>query len=271
MAGHRARYGRPRVTNPRDDRLARLDPAEFEALVATHYRRQGYEVERVGRGGAHFDGGIDLKLRRGSEYIVVQCKRENVYQVTHTVGHQLLGVMCTQGATGAIVVNTGEFTPYAHRSARGDRRLTLVEGDEVRRWFPELAVPAPASAPEWIPVGDGPRRRVAASPPNGEVVKVVGALVALVALFLWQCNRPAPVRSAPERAANSMSPMAGPTRAPAAAGRATVREREAAVGATAVIHEPSPEELAEWTRRNKASMDILRDSTPELELPPQRH
>lgn len=269
MAGHRARNGRLRVTNPRDDLPARLDPAEFEALVATHYRRQGYDVERVGRGGAHFDGGIDLKLRRGSEYIVVQCKRENVYQVTHTVGHQLLGVMCTQGATGAIVVNTGEFTPYAHRSARGDRRLTLVEGDEVRRWFPELAVPAPSSAPEWIPVGDGPSRRVAAAPPSGEVIKFIGALVAL---FLWQCNRPAPVRNAPDRAASSIPPVAGPTSASATAGGATVREREvAAREVSAVIHEPTPEELAEWKRRNSESMDILRESTPELErFPPQR-
>ncbi len=249
--------------------LARLDPAEFEALVATHYRRQGYEVERVGHGGAHFDGGIDLKLRRGSEYIVVQCKRENVLQVTHNVGHELLGVMCTQGATGAIVVNAGEFTPNAHETARGDRRLTLVDGNEVRRWFPELAVPAPASAPEWIPVGDGLSRRVAASPTSGEVIKFIGALVALVALFLWQCNRPAPVRNAPARAASSMSPVAGPTRASATAGRDTVREREAAAGAmTAVIDEPTPEELAEWKRRNKESMDILRDSTPELELSP---
>ena len=269
MAAYRTRSGRPRVTNPRDDRLARLDPAEFEALIATHYRRQGYEVERVGHGGAHFDGGIDLKLRRGSEYVVVQCKRENVFQVTHNVGHELLGVMCTQGATGAIVVNTGEFTPYAHKSARGDRRLTLVEGDEVRRWFPELAVTAPTSAPEWISVGDGPSRRVADSPPSGEVIKFIAALVALVALFLWQCSRPEPVRNAPARAASSIPTVAGQTRASATA--ATVREREAAARPiTSVIHQPTAEELAEWKRRNQESMDILRDSTPEIELSPSR-
>lgn len=251
--------------------LARLDPAEFEALVATHYRRQGYEVERVGRGGAHFDGGIDLKLRRGSEYIVVQCKRENVFQVTHNVGHELLGVMCTQGATGAIVVNAGEFTPYAHESARGDRRLTLVEGDEVRRWFPELAMPAPTSARDWIPVGDGPSRRVAASPSSGEVIKFIGALVALVALFLWQCSRPAPVRNAPARAASSIPTGAGPTRANATAAMPTIREGEAtAREITPVIHQPTAEELAEWKRRNQESMDILRDSTPEIELSPPR-
>ena len=120
-------------------------------------------------------------------------------------------------------------------------------------------------------VGDGPHRRVAASPPNGEVVKVVGALVALVALFLWQCNRPAPVWNAPIRAATSSPTADGPTRASATASGAAVREREAAARPiTSVIHQPTAEELAEWKRRNKESMDILRDSTPEIELSPSR-
>jgi len=131
--------------------LAQLSPADFEAKVADHYRRQGYHVERVGHGGAHYDGGIDLKLRRGDEYIVVQCKRENAYQVTHNVGHELIGVMCTQGATGAILVNSGEFTEAARRSAQREPRLQLVDGDEVRRWLPELA--AAATEPVWEPIG----------------------------------------------------------------------------------------------------------------------
>src|SRR5690606_33439390 len=106
----RWRNGLTRVTRRHDDALARLDPFEFESLIAEHYRRQGYDVERVGHAGTHFDGGIDLKLRRGDEYIVVQCKRETAYKVPHNVGHELIGVMCTQGATGAIVVSIGEFT-----------------------------------------------------------------------------------------------------------------------------------------------------------------
>lgn len=56
---------------------------------------------------------------------MVQCKRDNASQVIHNVGHELIGVMCTEGATGAIVVNSGEYTRYVLDSVRGDRRLTL--------------------------------------------------------------------------------------------------------------------------------------------------
>ncbi|MGY1530210.1 restriction endonuclease [Luteimonas sp. A649] len=258
------------MVNPHDDKLARLDPGAFEALVATHYRELGYEVERIGHGGAHFDGGIDLKLRRGTEYIVVQCKRENALQVTHNVGHELIGVMCTQGATGAIVVNAGEFTPYARESARGDRRLALVDGDEVRRWFPDLAVPAPSLAPEWIPVGDGPSARVARSRPGNEGIKLVGTLLALSALVLWQCSRPEPVRNVPVKAAKAIPAARTPTTMGARAATATNGEEAATAQADVpVIHEPTAEEFAEWKRRNAESMDILRDSTPEIELPPR--
>lgn len=271
MAGTRSRDGWQRVVNPRDDKLARLDPGAFEALVATHYRELGYEVERIGHGGAHFDGGIDLKLRRGAEYIVVQCKRENVRQVTHNVGHELIGVMCTQGATSAIVVNAGEFTPYARESARGDRRLTLVDGDEVRRWFPDLAVPAPKPAPEWIPVGDGPSGRVAASRSGSEGIKLIGALLALAALALWQCSRPEPIRHVPIKADRALPAVRAPSAVGARAAIATHRGETAAAEAhVPVIHEPTAEQLAEWKRRNEESMEILRDSTPEIELTPRR-
>lgn len=261
MTGYRWRKHRPPVRNRRDDKLARLQPAAFEAQVAEHYRRQGYDVERVGHGGAHFDGGIDLKLRRGNEYVVVQCKRENAYQVTHNVGHELIGVMCTQGATGAIVVNSGEFTEAARRSARGESRLTLVDGDEVRRWFPELA--SAASEPIWEPVGDSrstraPRRR---RKNNDDGIKVAVAMACLVALLLWQCSRPDPPTSEQRAPAPS---VAKPVRS-LATGPAALPEKT--LPATSQPSEP-PISMEEWERRNHESMEILRETTPELHPAP---
>ncbi|MBD7988811.1 restriction endonuclease [Luteimonas sp. Sa2BVA3] len=126
-------FGRPDVRNRRYDRLALLDPQEFERVVAGYYRRLGYQVEHcgAGRGGRRFDGGIDLKMYRDGSYTVVQCKRENALQVTHKVGHELLGIMLTEKADRAIVVNAGEFTPYAWESARRDTRLELIDGDRA--------------------------------------------------------------------------------------------------------------------------------------------
>jgi hypothetical protein len=127
----RSRWGRPRVQDRRDDALANLDPHEFERVVADYYRAQGYRVEHCARPG-HFDGGIDLKLFRGSEYVIVQCKRENALQVTHNVVHELLGVMLTEGADRAIVVNAGEFTRYARESAAKNPRIELIDGSALR-------------------------------------------------------------------------------------------------------------------------------------------
>ena len=95
-----------------DDWLSRLEPTKFEALLADYFRDQGYRVEHVGAAalGRRFDGGIDLKLYQGNDYIIVQCKNWNAMQVTHNAVHELLGVMLTQRATGAVVVTSGEFT-----------------------------------------------------------------------------------------------------------------------------------------------------------------
>ena len=136
----------PRVRNRRDDALANLDPYEFEGVVADYYRRQGYQVDHCG-GRGRFDGGIDLKMYRDGGYVIVQCKRENANQVTHNVGHELLGVLLTEKADRAIVVNAGEFTPYAIETAAKESRLELIDGDRLREMLPEYAQPVPAPEP----------------------------------------------------------------------------------------------------------------------------
>lgn len=264
MGAARWRMGLRSVTRRRDDALARLDPSAFEALVAEHYRRQGYQVERVGHGGAHFDGGIDLKLRRGEEYIVVQCKRENAYQVTHNVGHELIGVMCTQGATGAIVVNTGEFTEHARSSAQREPRLTLVDGDEVRRWFPELT-----AEPCWEPISAGRESapRQPARDGSGMGAKLVLAMACLGALLLWQCSRPEPQESARRVEAAPTSPptsVPAPQQVPAPSDSQVVSQPPPAQGMSTL----SEQELKEWERKNRESMEILRETTPEIDLSP---
>ncbi len=118
-----------------DDWLSRLEPTKFEALLADYFRDQGYIVEHVGAAalGRRFDGGIDLKLYTGNDYIIVQCKNWNAMQVTHNAVHELLGVMLTQRATAAILVTSGEFTAHAITSAAEDRRMRLIDGVELRR------------------------------------------------------------------------------------------------------------------------------------------
>ena len=121
----RARYG---------DALSRITWERFEQLLADHYQQQGFDVEHCGTAGTggKFDGGIDLKLRRNDEFVLVQCKHWNAKQVPHNDVHQLLGVMVNEGATGAILVTSGEFTQAAMGAANRLGHVSLVDGHALR-------------------------------------------------------------------------------------------------------------------------------------------
>ncbi len=145
-------YGLKRVRQRRDDALSRVAWDQLESLLAIYYRGQGYQVEAVGTGatGARFDGGIDLKLRKDSEYILVQCKHWNAMKVPHNVVHELLGIMVNQGATGAILVSSGEFSKAAIEAATRQGHVQLVDGEELRAMIGPVLEPmtaAPISAP----------------------------------------------------------------------------------------------------------------------------
>jgi len=138
------------VRTRRDDALSRIGWDRLESLLAEHYRGEGYTVEHVGTGGTgrRFDGGIDLKLRKDEAYVLVQSKHWNAYQVTHNAVHELLGLMVNEGATGAILVTSGEFTAAAIEAAARQGHVQLVDGDGLREMLGPL--PEPASPPlQW--------------------------------------------------------------------------------------------------------------------------
>ena len=101
------------------------------------------QVEHCGTGGtrARFDGGIDLKLRKDDQYILVQCKHWNAKQVPHNDVHQLLGVMVNQGATGAILISSGEFTKAAIEAATRQGHVQLIDGEELRAMIGPIPEP----------------------------------------------------------------------------------------------------------------------------------
>ena len=130
------------------DELVGISWEAFERIFAEHYRQLGYRVEHSGTGASHarYDGGIDIKLYRDDEYIVVQCKHWNALQVTHNYVHELIGVMHTQHATDAILITSGEFSKAALEAAAQCPTMTLIDGAEVRRIFQDsLPTLVPAS------------------------------------------------------------------------------------------------------------------------------
>ncbi len=118
-----------------NDDLSQVAWDKFEAIIADHYKMQGYRVTHVGTGGtnAKFDGGIDLKLYKGDKYTIVQCKRWNVYQVPHDVVHQLIGKMVTEKADFGIFVTSGEYTAAARSAAAKYGKIELIDGVILRQ------------------------------------------------------------------------------------------------------------------------------------------
>jgi restriction endonuclease Mrr len=98
--------------NPQE--LFRLDPRQFEELVAEIWKRFGYVVELTSR---TRDGGRDIiaiKQSEASLRFLIECKR---YSSSNRVGvgivRELYGVKEDEKATKAILATTSTFTKTA--------------------------------------------------------------------------------------------------------------------------------------------------------------
>lgn len=111
------------------DQRRDLSWQEFEELMEAYYEREGYDVVREGGNGP--DGGVDLRLRRGGETVLVQCKQWRTRRVGPKVVRELLGVVSAEQADAGVVVTEGSFTAEAERFAR-DVPIELVDGDKLQ-------------------------------------------------------------------------------------------------------------------------------------------
>lgn len=260
-----SRYASPRMQW--DDALSRMDPLEFERLIAEHFRRGGWQVEHAGTGGSARlrDGGIDLKLRRDNELVIVQCKRYNRSVVTHNPMHELIGVMQTAKATGAILVNSGEFSDYARKMASQEPRLRLIDGAELRKLLGDLLPTGPTPERTWEPVGapasnpakaSGTYRSKPKQPTGAEVLMKIALLFGLL-FWLKFC-------ASAKLAAISAHPQASNTPP-----RATAPQREPAIQALPqpVPSQPTPPQQSDRQRPYQTpdeAIKVLEESTPKI-------
>ena len=183
------------------DFLSTIDWRHFERVVADYFREQGYSVEQCGRGasGTAFDDGVDLRMQRGGERVVVQCKHQNAYKVPHHDVNQLIGIKVAEGATRAILVTSGEFTAAAIAGAKG--HVELIDGVELRELLGDglEALRIEQWAPDGASRGDGAaagvvadlsvrfakRRRRRKELEADELALIVGAGIVLVLLFTF--------------------------------------------------------------------------------------
>ena len=208
--------------------------------------------------------------------------------------------MVNERASGAILVTSGEFTRAAIEAATRHGHVQLVDGDDLRRMlgprFDQLGVGrttggqgnrrggAPVggfgawaaerlvSAAEDRIRGGGKRRAtsiMAAGAWSGLVVILLKFVLA-IALFWFMSValqrivlnmtpvKPSPARAEPVPQSASTRPL-------------PVRQSPTRVVSPSppVIHVPTAQEIEQHRRRNAESMEILRESTPELPVDPR--
>lgn len=121
--------------------LQGLSWKEFEFLVSEAYRLQGYSVtDNLGFGS---DGGVDLILVRNGEKYLVQCKNWKTSKVGVKPVRELYGIVMAEGATGGILVCSGDFTTEAAKFAK-DKPLELVSGSALTRLIQGVQKPTKA-------------------------------------------------------------------------------------------------------------------------------
>lgn len=300
------------VSQRRDDAVSRVKWDQLEVLLADHYRSHGYEVDHCGTGGTRskFDGGVDLRLRRGGELFLVQAKHWNAYKVAHNDVHQLLGLVVNEDAVGGILITSGEFTKAAIEAAARQGRIQLIDGEELREMLgplpDEALVPAEddrtaapvttaagafaanaaerlvAAAEDRIRHRGSLRRTAAKSASHALILLLVKlAFAGLVMILLLSginkaldgIQRSAAVRSNTGAAPAAMT-LPAPTQqasvGPQAAPSAAYQAPTR--GIAEIGSEKSEAERREWRRRNAEAMRILEETTPEIPLaPPSTH
>ena len=101
---------------------------QFEELVAEAFRRDGYAVIENTHAGA--DGGVDIRLRKGGESYLVQCKNWRKQRIGVATVREMFGVLVAESAREVFVVCSGTFTADAARFAKG-KPINLVDGDKL--------------------------------------------------------------------------------------------------------------------------------------------
>lgn len=116
------------------DALARLSWHDFEHLLAEYYRDQGWRVEYHAPPASlkQLDGAFDLRLHRGNETVILQCKHWDAVQVELQEVNELLGTMLHEAATRGILVTRGGYSAEARAVPRRQPRLQLIDGDVLR-------------------------------------------------------------------------------------------------------------------------------------------
>jgi HJR/Mrr/RecB family endonuclease len=131
----RSRYNRLLNLHQSMRDIRNMSWIEFEELVAANYAAQGYAVDRVGQ--AAPDGGIDLRMQKNGETVLVQCKHYRNSWVHELPLRQFLGSLENFKADRGIFVSCGVFDQAAEQFAKQNPRIELIAGEQLEAMIQE--------------------------------------------------------------------------------------------------------------------------------------
>lgn len=120
----RKRKSRERFRRLTLERFMKMDPREFERVVADMLRAMGYKDVRVVGGSG--DRAVDILARYGKDTVAVQCKRYTGKKVTSPEIQMFIGMMLTEyRVRKGIYITTSSFTQDA---------MELAERHGIELW-----------------------------------------------------------------------------------------------------------------------------------------
>lgn len=266
-----------RPTSPAGtDALARLSWHDFEHLLAEHYRDQGWRVEYHSPQASlkQLDGAFDLRLYRGNETVIVQCKHWNAAEVQLREVNELLGTMLNEAATRGVLVTRGQYSAEARAVPRRQPRLQLIDGDVLRVMLKlpdHLDTSIPGVALPSVGARKPAKQRRRAS--DGGMASRLGPLLLVVAValllgfFVWRAmsRHAEPVAApSPDNAAVAAPPPVAPP--PAAPVPAPVATPVATPAEPAISHELAERARLREAADAKSARDAHRQSEDALKV-----
>jgi len=129
------------LASARPHLLDRVDPHEFEHLIATLLERRGYKATVTAASG---DGGRDIIAMRdegGVETVTFfECKRYLTRPVGIDVVLRIAGARDIYGANYSYIVTTARFTkPAVLAASLAREKVTLVDRDTLHQWLKDVA------------------------------------------------------------------------------------------------------------------------------------
>lgn len=105
-----------------------ISPSQFEDVVASVFRDQGYYPIVTGKTG---DGGIDIVLHRGGQQVGVQVKRYKDKIGVESI-RSFMGALTEKGLLAGVFVTTSDYTKGAHQYANAPRIREKLFGEPIR-------------------------------------------------------------------------------------------------------------------------------------------